>query len=87
MGLTLRKPEFIACKNKGTDSSADRPAHLCSLVYAFVFHSLKHILSKFASNIISLFYVVSIAVQTGLSLIWSKNAKDRFSYVVVQIRS
>ena len=46
MGLILRKPDLIACKNKGADPPADWPAHLCSLVNTFVFHSMKIIIHR-----------------------------------------
>ena len=41
----------VFAKNKGTD----QPAHLCSLISAFVIHLLESIISKLATSEISLF--------------------------------
>ena len=51
-------------KNKG----ADQPAHPHSLISAFVIRLLKNIISKLATSKISLFLLVSVAEETGMSL-------------------
>ena len=73
--------------NKG----ADQPAHLCSLINAFVVHLLLldsiKILSKFATSEISIFYLVSLAEETGVKSQFVGNPKDRFSRDVARIIS
>ena len=61
-------------KNKG----ADQPAHLRRLISAFVIHLLESIISKLASSKISIFELVSVAEETGLSLALSTNPKAGF---------
>ena len=60
--------------NKG----ADQPAHLRSIVSTFVVHLLDSITSKLASCKISIFLLVSVAEQVGLSLIKPENVKTGF---------
>ena len=56
-----------------------RPAaHLHSLISAFVIHLLKSIISGLATSEISLFYLVSVAEQTGLNLALSETPKTGF---------
>ena len=62
--------------NKG----ADQPAHTRRLTSAFVIHLLERIISKLASSEISIFYLVSVAVETGSSLAFLENPEDRFSH-------
>ena len=61
--------------NKG----ADQPAHPRRLISAFVIHYLESIISKIATDEISVFYLVSLAVETGLSLTLLEDPEDRFS--------
>ena len=61
-------------KNKG----ADQPAHLRRLISAFVIRLLESIISKLASSKISIFKLVSVAEETGLSLALSTNPKAGF---------
>ena len=51
-------------KNKG----ADQPAHLRSMISAFVIHFLESIICKLANGEISIFRLVSVAEETGLKL-------------------
>ena len=52
LGSDARKPVFIGfVNNKG----ADQPAHLCSLISAFVIRLLESIISRFAMSEISFF--------------------------------
>ena len=60
--------------NKG----ADQPAHPHSLISAFVIHLLKSIISRLATSEISLFYLVSVAEETCLSLALSETPKTGF---------
>ena len=57
--------------NKG----ADQPTHLRSLISAFVFHSFESIISR-----------LSVAKETGLSLVLSKTPKTGLLRVEAQIR-
>ena len=59
--------------NKG----ADQPAHLCSLISAFEIHYL-YLLVKLAPCKITIFKLVSVAEQAGLSLTWSETLKTGF---------
>ena len=61
--------------NKGTD----QPAHQCSLISTFIIRLLKSIISRLATSEISLFYLVSVAKETGLSLALSETLKTGFS--------
>ena len=61
--------------NKG----ADQPAHPRSLISAFVIPVLESTFSKLAISEISIFYLVSLADETGLSLALSETPKTGFS--------
>ena len=52
----------------GNNKGADPPAHPRSLISAFVNRFLESIISKLALSNMSLFYLVSVAEETGLSL-------------------
>ena len=60
--------------NKG----ADQPAHLHSLISAFVVHSLDSIIPLVSIPKISSLYLASVAAQAGLSLPWSQTPKTDF---------
>ena len=64
MGLDARKPVFGGLRTTG----AYQPAHMHSLISAFVIRFLKSIISKLASSKISVFLLVSVAELTGLNL-------------------
>ena len=51
MSLDMSKPDFGVYKNK----DADQPAHLCSLISAFVICVLESIISRLAMSKISIF--------------------------------
>ena len=57
--------------NKG----ADQPAHPRRLISAFVIRFLESNISKLAPSKISIFYLVSVAEQTGLNLTLSETPK------------
>ena len=69
--------------NKG----ADQPAHLLSLISAFVIHYLKSIVVKLASRKISTFYLGSVAEETCLCLALSETPKTRFCHVEVMCQN
>ena len=60
--------------NKG----ADQPAHLCSLISAFVVRCLDSIIPLLAIAEISRVQLVSVAEQASLSLTWSQTVKTGF---------
>ena len=68
MGLDARKPVFGFANKK----CADQPAHPCRLISAFVIRFLEKIISRLASSQISIFWLVTVAEQTGLSLAFSR---------------
>ena len=58
MGLDARKPVFSVCKQQRC---------IRGLISAFVIHYLKRIISKLATSDFSVFWLVSVAEETGLS--------------------
>ena len=75
MGLIARKPVFGGfANNKGTE----QPAHPCSLISVFVNGLLESIISKLATSKISIFLLVSVAEETGLSLAFLETLKTGF---------
>ena len=66
------------------NTSADQPAHPCSLISAFVIHLLKSIISRLATSEISLFYLVSVTEETGLSLALSETPKTMTGFVATR---
>ena len=61
------------------NKDADQPAHLRSLISAFVVRCLDSIKPIVAKSKISRLHLVSVAAQTGLRLTWSETPEDRFS--------
>ena len=57
---------------------ADQPAHLCSLISAFVVRCLDSIIPVLAIAEISRLQLISVAEQAGLSLIWLQPPKTGF---------
>ena len=70
----MRKPVLPYANNK----AADQPAHPRSLISPFVMHCLDNIISLVSISKISSLYLVSVAEQAGLSLIWSSTLKTGF---------
>ena len=66
--------------NKG----ADQPAHLCSLISAFVVHCLDSMIALVSINEISSLYLASMAVQAGLCLTQSQTPKTDFLVMWLQ---
>ena len=67
--------------NKG----ADQPAHPRSLISTFVVRCLDSIIPMLANSKISRLQLVSVTVQTGLSLTWSQTPKTGFFCGVAHI--
>ena len=70
----MRKPVLPYANNKG----ADHPAHLRSLISAFVVRYLDSIIPILAKSKISRLQLVSVVEQAGLSLTWSETPKTGF---------
>ena len=70
----MRKPVLPYANNKG----ADQPAHLRSLISAFVVRYLDSIIPILAKSKISRLQLVSVVEQAGLSLTWSETPKTGF---------
>ena len=62
--------------NKG----ADQPAHLRSLISAFVVCCLDSVMSIVYATKISSLLLASVAEQASLSLTWSEIPEDKFSH-------
>ena len=76
MGLDARKPFIGGLRTTKAQTSlricADQPAHSHRLISAFVIRLLASMISKLASSEISIFWLVSVAKDTGLSLTLSE---------------
>ena len=60
------------------NTGADQPVHPRSLISAFVIRFLESITSRLATSEISLFLLVSVAEETGLSPALSETPKTGF---------
>ena len=67
--------------NKGTD----QPAHLRSLISAFVVRSLDSIISLDSIAEISRLKLASVAAQAALCLAWSETPEDTFCCVMAHV--
>ena len=67
--------------NKG----ADQPAHLRSLINAFVVRFLDSIIPLVSISHISSLCLASVTAQASLYLIWSRTLEDGFSHDVAHI--
>ena len=65
---------------------ADQPADSHSLIIAIVTRFLESIISTLATSEASIFYLVSVAEETGLSLVIVGNPEDRFCRVEAQMK-
>ena len=61
-----------------TYKSADQPAHRRRLISTFVIRLLESIISKLAAGEFSIFLLVSVAKETGLSLTLLETQKSGF---------
>ena len=69
--------------NKGTD----QPAHLRSLISAFVVRCLDSTISLESIAKISRLQLASVAEQVSLSRTWSETPKDKFSHDEAQLNN
>ena len=60
------------------NKDADQPVHTRSLISAIVIRLLERIIFSLATSEISNFYLISIAEETGVSLVLSKTLKTGF---------
>ena len=60
--------------NKG----ADQPAHSCRLISAFIIHFLKSFIPELVTGEISVFYLFTLAEETGSSLTLSETPRTGF---------
>ena len=60
------------------NNGADQPAQMSRLIRTFVIHLLVSIIHKLATSEISFFYQVSVAEETGLSLVLLETPKTGF---------
>ena len=58
-----------------------QPAHLRSLISAFVIRLLESIISELATNKMSIFSLASVAEQDGLGLIWLETPNTDFALI------
>ena len=65
-------------ENLSSEVGADQPAHPRSLISAFVIRFSESSKSKLATGEISIFLLVSVADETGLSLVLSETPKASF---------
>ena len=74
-GLCLDK---ICLQGFANNTGADQPAHPHSLISAFVIRFLESFILRHATGEIWIFYIVSVAEETGLKLNLMKTPKTGF---------
>ena len=70
--------EKTCLRGFATNTCTDKPGHMRSLISAFVINFLKSIICKLAIGEILIFYLVSVAEETGLKLAFSETPKTGF---------
>ena len=70
--------EKTCLRGLANNTGADQPVHPGSLISAFVIRILESTISKLATIEISLFQLVSVAEETGLSLALWETPKTGF---------
>ena len=70
--------EKSCLRGYSNNEGVDQPAHQRSLISAFVIRFLKNAICKLAIGEISIFYLVSVAEETGLKLALSETPKKGF---------
>ena len=70
--------EKTCLRGFANNTVADQPAHPRSLISAFVIRFLERIICKLTTGEISMFWLVSIAEENGLSLALSETPKTGF---------
>ena len=85
--VALNEPghEKMCLMSYANNKGADQPAHLRSLISAFVVRCLDSIISLDSIAEISRLWLASVAAQAGLCLAWSETPEDTFCCVVAQI--
>ena len=71
-------PETASLRWFANNKGADQPAHQRSLISAFIIRFLESITSRLAAGVISIFYLVSVAKETGLKLPLLETLKTGF---------
>ena len=77
--ITGPRREKTCLRGFANNKGADQPAHPRSLISAFVIRILDSIISKLATGEISIFYLVCVARETGLSLAFSETRRQVLS--------
>ena len=67
------------------DNGTVQPAHMRSLISAFVVRCLDSVMSLASVTKISSLMVVAVAEQAGLSLTWWETPKDTFSHAEARV--
>ena len=70
--------EKTCLRGAANNTGADQPVHPRSLISAFVIRSLKSTICKLATGESLIFYLVSVAEQTGLKLALLETPKTEF---------
>ena len=74
IGLVASKPDFVACNSQ----CVDQPVLLRSLITTFVIRSLERKIATLTTCEISIFELVSVAKEAGLSLSRSQTPNTCF---------
>ena len=74
LAVTQENLSLVHANNKGPD----QPAHLRSLISAYVIRFPPSMISILTSYIVSSFYLVSVSEQAGLGMTWSESLKTGF---------
>ena len=72
--------EKMCLMSYANNKGADQPAHLRSLISAFVVRCLDSVMSLVSVIKISSLMIASVAEQASLSMTWSETPKDTFSH-------
>ena len=80
LGLSLIGPqrEKTFLQGFANNTGADQPVHPRNLISAFVIRLLESIIYKLTTGEIAIFYLVSVAEESGLKLALSKTLKAGF---------
>ena len=70
--------EKTCLRGFANNTGADQPAHPRSLISAFVIRFLERTIFNLATGKISIFYLVSVAEETGLKLTLTETPKTGF---------
>ena len=87
VGISGPRHEKTCLRGFANNKGADQPAHPYRLISAFAVHFLLSIISRLAASEISIFSLVSVAEETGLSLALWQTPEDRFSRNEAHLRT